>query len=74
MNIKINYKNSAPKFVNSMIFGKIILVTNQEDATEFQDQDKALSYLSLIIKHIGNMQDDVIKSIEFIEKEVSNDK
>lgn len=69
MIIKINYKNSAPKFVNSMILGKIILITNQDDATEFQDQDKALSYLSLIIKHIGNMQDDVIKSIEFIDVE-----
>ncbi len=67
MKVKINYKNSTPKFVNDMILGKITLVTESEDATEFSGQCEALFYLGLIAKYLKNEspQDDVIKSIEF---------
>lgn len=67
MKIKINYKNSAPKYVSSMVFGRIMLV-DKEEATEFSGQYNALFYLGLISRYLTNENPELeIKSIEFLK-------
>ncbi len=62
--IKINFKDET-KYVNTKIFGKIILEDDKNRATEFDDQKDALEYLSLISKHLSDFGE--VKKIEIIE-------